>query len=71
MGFFSYVFGFNQPKSIETTQWPLCEAEMDEIIRLKTLTSVTLKEKQLMIDTIKRARMGDGKISLKHMREAL
>ncbi len=71
MGFFSYVFGFNQPKSIELTQWPLSENEMDHIIRLKTLSSITLKEKGIIIEAIKKARKGDGKISLPCMREEL
>lgn len=69
-GFFSYLFGINQ-KPASRVRRHLSRANLEQIIRLKTLKSVTLEEKKQIIDALCSACDWHGNISLHHIDETL
>lgn len=71
MGFFSYLFGIKKHAKKDKIQRKISRDELDEAIRLKEYKSITLKEKQLIIDRIMKGAGRDGKISLTHINMVL
>ncbi|PLX27475.1 hypothetical protein C0581_03440 [Candidatus Parcubacteria bacterium] len=73
MGFFSFLFGTgtSSASKIDTVEYQISKQEIERLVSRMKIKSLDAGEEKLIERIIERRRLGDGKISLRQIDEAL